>query len=172
MRITVIGIGDGGAAHLLRDLLEAQGHELRLVPGGTALDILAGFGFYEDAADAAIVSARGDGKGIVFPAWVSGDDIYDLPDGRLTPHLFRHHLDMAPPLVVSTACDSGTPGFADAFKQAGARAYIAPAADPDEADIAIWIAVFFRHLVRGSAEDALRRANGAVGPDSAFRVFA
>jgi hypothetical protein len=171
VRLSVIGIGDSGEARLLRDLLEAQGHELRLVLAGKPSDVLAGFGFYDEAADAAVISAHGDGKGIIFPELAPGVDVYDLPGDRLTPHLFRHYLDMAPPLVVSTACDSGTPGFADAFRKAGARAYLAPEGDPEGADIAIWIAVFFRQLTCGSAADALRRANGAVGPESGFSVF-
>lgn len=172
MRISVIGIGDSGEARLLRDLLEAQGHELRLALAGKPSDVFDGFSFFDSVADAAIVSAHGDGRGIFFPEMAPGIDEIELPDDRLTPHLFRHHLIEAPPLVVSTACDSGTSGFADAFRHAGARAYIAPENDPEGADIAIWVAVFFRGLGGSHANDALRHANDAVAPGSGFRVFA
>ena len=171
MRISVIGIGDSGEARLLRNLLEVQGHELRLVLAGKPSDVFDGFKFFDGAADAAIISAHGDGGGIIFPEMTPGIDQIELPDDRLTPHLFRHHLDRAPPLVLSTACDSGTSGFADAFKHAGAMAYVAPEDDPDGADIAIWVAVFFRDLAANHADEALRHANEAVAPGSGFRVF-
>ena len=66
MRICVVGIGDSGESRLVRDLLEAQGHHKRLTLAGKPSDVFAGFGFYGATADAAILSAHGDEKGIIF----------------------------------------------------------------------------------------------------------
>ena len=172
MRVAIVAIGDSGEARLIRDLLEAQGHEVRLAHAGKPSDVFAGLDFFGTPADAAILSAHGDEKGIVFPEMAAGVDTLVLRDDRLTPAIFHAHLRAAPKLVLSTACDTGGDAFASAFLDAGANSYAAPVDYPEGADIAIWLAVFFRALADSDAEAALARANAAVSAESAFRLAA
>jgi len=171
MRISVMSIGDSGEARLLRDLLETQGHDVRVVWVGKPSDVFEGFDFFGAAADAAILAAHGDDKGIVFPEMAPDVDTLELPDDRLTPDILRNNLRLAPPLVLSTACGSGIADFAAAFTQSGTQTYVAPDDYPEGADIAIWVAVFFRELGRNGIEAAVARANAAVDTESSFRLF-
>lgn len=171
MRASVIAIGDSGEARLIRELLEAQGHEVRLALAGKPSDVFDGFSFFGMPADVAVLAAHGDEDGVVFAEMAPGVDQLELPHDRITPVIFGDNLRQAPPLVISTACGSGSGDFAAAFFGAGAHDYVAPVDYPDGRDIAVWVAVFFRTLANGGPEMALTRANAAVETNSAFRLM-
>ncbi len=172
-KIALVEFVDAGAALLIRAQLEHLGLDVALNRLGKPSDFFAGFGFHGLAADAAIISAHGDGAGYIFPEMAPGVDPLVLPQNRINADLISQRLSEVPALVISTACSTGTESLAGAFRSAGAAIYVAPVGDPDGRDVPVWLSAFFHALARHDSgpEAALDRANALVEPESRFRLF-
>lgn len=172
-KIALIEFDDAGAALLVRAQLEHLGLDVALNRLGKPSDFFSAFAFHGQPADAAIISAHGDAAGFVFPEMASGVDTLELSDNRISVGLIASRLRGAPPLVISTACSTGTEDFAGAFRSAGAAKYLAPLGDPDGRDVPLWLFALFHALNRHGAnmQDAVVRANSLVEPESRFNLF-
>lgn len=172
-RVALVGIDAAGEAHLLRLQLEHFGLRVALNQIGKPSDLFAAFSFYGQPADAAILCAHGDEGGIIFPQMAEGVDQLVLPGDRITSVLLSQRLKSVPPLVVSTACDTGSAAFAAAFHRAGAHTYVAPVLAPDGQDVGLWITAFFHARVRRglTCAAALDAANALVVRENQFASY-
>lgn len=172
-RIALVEFDDSGTAQLIRLHLEHLGLDVALNRLGKPSDFFGGFQFFGHPADAAIIAAHGDDGGFIFPEMAEGVDDLVLPENRITPELVTNLLTAPPPLVISTACSTGTKAFADAFRAAGAATYIAPTGDPEGRDVPLWMATFFHALTRNPADlsAAITNANAPVDPESRFEAL-
>ncbi len=170
--VTIIAIGDMSEASLLRLQIEAMGAEVRLCPLAKPSDFLSAFDFYGQPADIVVLSAHGDEAGIIFPEMAPGADRLELPANRITPDLIRK-VNAGCAVVLSTACDTGSQPFADAFHAAGATLYIGPQGYPDGVDVPVILALAFHKLLvqQHSWVDAIVSANSALGTETRFSVF-
>lgn len=63
-----------------------------------------------------VISAHGDGQGFILPE-LDREVVPDDPFwGHLTPARVRTHAQLRGRFVIATACDSGSPAFAKAFR--------------------------------------------------------
>jgi hypothetical protein len=170
LSVTIAVIDDALEAALLRAQFESLGCRVDWRPLGKPSELFAAF---DRPADLGILSGHGDAGGLVFPEMAPGVESLDLPDNRMAPGMLAGFADALPPVLISTACDTGTTGFARAFHAAGARLYIAPAGYPDARAVPVILALagFLVIHRRFAWPDAIAAANALVDPDDHFRLF-
>ncbi len=172
MKVALVALEDIGEALLLRALLENLRADVHLRPIGKPSDFAKAFGAFGGNADFALVSAHGDEGGFVFPEMAEGVDTLVLPGNRLDAVLLTELVRSVPSVVVSTACNTGTDAYAQAFRSAGARTYIAPADYPFGAAVPILLGLVFHRLLGGQDwPEAVEAANGLFEEGDRFRVW-
>jgi len=169
MHVTLAFIDDAMEAMLLRALFENLHCRVDWRPIGRPSDFFTAF---EGTGELGVVSGHGDEKGFVFPEMAPGIDSLTLPDNRISPALLEG-FSRLPPVLLSTACGSGTAAFAAAFHANGVGLYIAPMGYPDGAAVPILVGlaaylVIERHL---GWPEAIEQANSQLAPENHFRVF-
>lgn len=156
---------------LLRAQFESLGCRVDWRPLGKPSDLFSAF---EPGCDIGILSGHGDERGLVFPELALGVDTLHLPENRMPPALLRGFAASLPPLLISTACATGTTAFAEAFHAAGALSYIAPLGYPEGSTVPVLISLvaflaIYRQMPWG---EALAAANAHFERDDRFGLFA
>ena len=145
--ISIVAIGDSGEAQLLRILLESLGASVLLHLPGTPADFLLVLGASGSPAKYLVISGHGDDAGLIFGDYAPEIDTGCLTQGRLSPLTLAEHIALPGKIVVSTACEAGTPAFASAFLGGGVEAYIAPSGSPEGADAVLFVHRLFHQLL-------------------------
>ncbi|GLQ52972.1 hypothetical protein [Devosia nitrariae] len=172
MKVALVALEDIGEALLLRALLENLGADVHLRPVGKPSDFPNAFDAFGSSADFALVSGHGDQGGLVFPEMAPGVDSLVLPNDRLDAALMAEHVRSVPPIVVSTACNTGTDAFAQAFRSAGAHTFIAPADYPEGAAVPILLGLAFHRVFGGQDwSSAVEAANTMFEEGDRFRIW-
>ncbi len=173
--VAIVALGDSGEALLLRAILENLGAAVALHLPGVPADVIACFAQGSVAPAHLIVSGHGDENGLVLGEFGPGIDTSDLVDGSLPPAALHGRVDLPGTIVVSTACETGSPAFADAFLSGGAASYVAPGGYPEGAAVPLFVHLLYHELLRrgSSVDSAVRRAQSVFTPDEAlFALFA
>jgi hypothetical protein len=172
MKVALVALEDIGEALLLRALLENLGADVHLRPIGKPSDFTKAFNSFGSGADLALISAHGDRGGFIFPEMAPGVDTLVPPGDRLDAALLAEHVRSVPAIVVSTACNTGTDAFAQAFRSAGAHTYIAPADYPEGAAVPILLGLAFHRVVAGNDwPSAVAAANAMFEEGDRFRIW-
>ena len=173
--VAIVAVGDSGEALLLRAVLENLGAAVTLHLPGVPADVVACLAQGPPSPAHLIISGHGDDNGFVLGEFGPGIDASALVDGSLPAFALRGNVDLPGTVVVSTACETGTPAFADVFLTGGAACYIAPVGYPEGSAVPLFVHALFHDLLRrgSSVEVAVRRARQALAPDEAtFSLFA
>jgi hypothetical protein len=90
----------------------------------------------------------------------------------LTPHDLHTFVDLPGRVVISLACETGTPQFAQAFLEHGASAYLGPEGAPF-GYASLFVPIFlFCELTEGrSLEEAVERLRRHAEELSMWRLF-
>ena len=173
VKVAIIAVESEGEAQLLRLQLENLGFAVCLRRVMRPTTFLASFDFFGQPADVAIVCARGDPAGLVFPALPPGSDTLVLPGDRMGAEILAGHLREMPPVVVMTGAETGRKDFARAFLAAGAKAYVAPDLDPDPASALVLVTLAaYRVASAGTSwEAAVRTANNFFTLENRWSVW-
>lgn len=154
-RVELIDI-ESGEADTLRSALESFGLKVDLTRVGQArhlVDVLRG----GPRAPFVVLACHGADGGIVLPELAAHLEVDQPFSRRLRPAELASfsHFDGA--TVISTGCDTGQRGFADAVLGAGAGAYLAPAGGPyGYAALFALTWVFYELTERRSLDEAVR----------------
>lgn len=156
---SVIAIGDGHEALLIRSVLESLGAVVLLHLIGTPEDFLLTLEHTRQDPKFVVICGHGDANGLVFGDYANEVDTSPLIDGSLPATAIAARACLPEAVVLSTACLSGNRRFGQAFLDAGAAAYVAPADYPDGADIALFVHLFFHAVIQRKqrVEDAFNR---------------
>jgi len=136
-------IGDSGEALLLRALLESLGQTVLTHFIGQPNALFPLLNRRRAPPALMILSGHGDDTGLVFGDFADGIDTGLLQAGCLPAQALRGKVALKGSVLVSTACCTGSPAFADLFVKAGVGAYLAPPGDPDGADVPLILHHFF-----------------------------
>ncbi|MDN8048220.1 CHAT domain-containing protein [Burkholderia multivorans] len=160
VHVCVAAIGDSGEALLIRGLLESLGASVSLHWVGVPQDLLLVLNDPAPPGRYLILSGHGDASGIVFGEYSEDIDTSLLSDGRLPAAALCGKIRLPGRIVISTACETGSPDFGRALAGGGATAYIAPTGLPDGADAVLFVhRLFHLILTRGlPIDEALRHA--------------
>ena len=158
--ITVIAVGDGMEALLIRTILESLGAIVMLHLPGTPEDFLAILGQKETAPNYIIISGHGDGRGFVFGDCDPRIDTTMLVEGSLPADAIASRVHLPGTVVVSTACETGAEAFGVAFTSGKVANYIAPSGSPEGAVVPLFVHCLFYQLLqrRAPIDVALKRA--------------
>ena len=162
--VSLVAVGGSGEAMTLRLVLESLGAFVSYFPVGTPGDFLAVLSTPNAAANLTIISAHGADGGFHFGDYGPGIDVSSLKDGELGPQVIRATGNLSLPIVLSTACGTGTNDMQQAFLSAGARAFIAPRQQPEARDMPLFVHLFAHQLLvrRSSVSAAFEAANTAM----------
>lgn len=145
--VSLVAVGDSGEAMTLRLILESLGAFVSYYPVGTPGDFLAVLSTPNAVASLIIISAHGADGGFHFGDYGPGIDVSTLKDGELGPQVIRTTSNPSLPIILSTACGTGTSDMQQAFLSAGARAFIAPGQQPEARDLPLFVHLFARQLL-------------------------
>lgn len=144
----MIVVGDSGEALLLRSILENFLIDVRICFIGTPHEFLFTLKNVADEIDFVIISAHGDDHGFIFGEYASGIDTSMLVEGSLPASAFFTLTNgLSGKGIISTACLTGSVPFADVFKAAGAKYYIAPDFEPDGQSMPVYMMMLFHFLL-------------------------
>jgi hypothetical protein len=90
----------------------------------------------------------------------------------LTPHDLDTFVDLPDRVVISLACETGTPQFAQAFLEHGARAYLGPEGAPfGYASLFVPLFLFYELTEGRSLEEAVERLHRHAEELTMWRLF-
>jgi hypothetical protein len=125
--VRLIDIDDGhGVA--LRLGLEAFGLHVEYVRVGQARHLIGALN--EPPQDYVLLACHGDEGQLLVPELAAELERFQPTHGPWGPDEVRRHARLAGATVIATGCDTGTSELAQAFLDAGATAYVAPAGAP------------------------------------------
>ncbi|WP_280387127.1 hypothetical protein [Nocardia wallacei] len=157
---------------MLRDVLEDFGIQVNYMSIGQARHLLAAFGGDRAVAPYVIVCCHGGDDVILMPE-LGGEVAAKQPfNSRLGPDEVRKYLRFPGSTVLCTGCDTGNPGLARAFLDAGARRYIAPSDAPYGHASVFAILLLFYELTAGrTVEQAFERLQSYDDELSMWRMY-
>jgi len=171
--VSIAAIGDSGEALLIRSCLESLGAAVTLHLIGTPGDFLKVLNQSRDATRYLVISGHGDEIGFVFGEYHSGIDFSVLTKGSLPATALSGRINLPGTIVISTACDTGSPQMAEAFLKGGAAAYIAPNGYPGGSETALFVHMLFHQIMveTVSASKAVETVRNFHTGLESFRCF-
>ncbi|QKG85279.1 delta-aminolevulinic acid dehydratase [Kroppenstedtia pulmonis] len=175
MKVALI-VGDtGNEAHAIRYTLEDFGAEVMTKWIGRPnafLTALTKEGLYP-GFDTLVLSFHGDDGFFLMPEL--GEEVYEEgePRGDIGPKEIRQFASLEGKTVLSTGCETGKSKLAQAFLDAGCKAYIAPEEAVDGNATVIFTQLFFYEKIQNNrrTEEAFRLAQGIDSETGYFRLF-
>jgi hypothetical protein len=159
--VTILAIDDPTEPPAVRAVLEGFGYLVTIHGIGSREELLKILRGEIRTEDTVVISGHGGEHGFLVPdeAPLGPAEVADI--GRL-----------AGKTVVSLACLSGTPEFAEAFRVAGAAHYIGPDDYPDfRAALAFATILFFLLASEVNIAEAVARASAFHGETSQFKLL-
>lgn len=175
MKVALI-VGDtGNEAHAIRYTLEDFGAEVMTKWIGRPnafLTALTKDGLYP-GFDTLVLSFHGYDGFFLMPEL--GEEIYEEGEPRVDigPKEIRQFASLEGKTVLSTGCETGKSKLAQAFLDAGCKAYIAPEEAVDGNATVIFTQLFFYEKIQNNrkTEEAFRLAQGIDSETGYFRLF-
>ncbi|MFD1396413.1 delta-aminolevulinic acid dehydratase [Kroppenstedtia eburnea] len=175
MKVALI-VGDtGNEAHAIRYTLEEFGAEVMTKWIGRPnafLTALTKEGLYP-GFDTLVISFHGEEGTFLIPEL--GEEIYEEgePRGNIGPKEIRKFAALEGKTVLSTGCETGDSELAQAFLDAGCKAFIAPEEAVDGNSATIFTQLFFYEKIQNKrrTEEAFRLAQGIDSETRYFRLF-
>lgn len=146
--VAVVAIGEASEALLVRSALESLGAAVLLHLIGTPEDFLRVIGQGETAPHYIVICGHGGETGLVFGEYGEGIDVAALERGSMPPAAIAGRVKLPGRIVISTACETGSKAFGEAFLTGGVAAYIAPDGSADGADAALFVHLLFHQILR------------------------
>lgn len=122
----------GFQPHSFRAVLEEFGTRVNMLPVGRPTHIVAVLSGQDGGAPWLVISCHGAAQAgtvqldVLDEAIAAGEPFNDV----MTPDDVRQHANLPGRVVFSSGCETGHPALANAFLEAGVRAYIAPERAP------------------------------------------
>lgn len=173
LAVDIVVIDDDLEALALRSVLEWWNIQVTLHLVGQAKDLISILDGSNLGSKIIFLMGHGNERGFLLPE-LSLTIEQDQPfHGSLMPAQLAEFINLPNSVVVSTACATGTPAFAETFLSAGCRAYIGPEAYPDgDASLFYILHLCYDWLCKGtSLEEAHARALAHDNETSMFRLF-
>ena len=145
-------IDTSGQGSALRPLLECLGIQVELCRVGQARHLAAALSAPQ--IPFVVLETHGDEGDIVLDELADEVQRFQPFGPRVTPDDVRRVADLRGATVIATGCDMGSEAMADAFLDAGAEAYIAPAGAPFGYASVFAPALLFYELTEGRGIDA------------------
>ncbi|MFC9997102.1 hypothetical protein [Nocardia sp. NPDC127526] len=140
---------DDTSARPIRDALEEFGIRVNYHPIGQPRHMTAVLGGARPVAPYVLLCCHGEDGRILLPE-LGGEIAAEQPfNGSMGPKRVRKHLRLPGSAVISTGCGTGKPALAQAFLDAGASAYFAPAEPPDGHSAFFAVLQLFYELTAG-----------------------
>ncbi|MFI2240658.1 hypothetical protein [Streptomyces chrestomyceticus] len=114
----------------LRDALESFRVQVNYLPIGQPRHFVAALDGTRPVAPYVIVSCHGDEGQVLMDDLAPELAAHQPFNDSAGPEEVRSHVRLPGSVVIVNGCDTGNPALADAFLDAGARAYIAPHGAP------------------------------------------
>ncbi|WP_067544319.1 hypothetical protein [Nocardia crassostreae] len=166
--VDLLDIGDS-SARPIRNALEEFGIRVNYFPIGQPRHVTAALGGVRPVAPYVIIACHGADGRILLPE-LGGPVAAEQPFiGRLGPKRVRKHLHLAGSTVISTGCETGKSALAQAFLDAGAAAYFAPAKIPDGHSAFFAVLQLFYELTAG--RDLRQAAHRVRAYDDEFDMW-
>ena len=164
--VVIAALPDGALEALaLRSVLEASGHDVHLRFIATPYhfrQLVAA----QPVPDMLVICCHGADGGLYIGPVADSVGGHELVNGSLMPECFASHVALRGCTVLCTACDAASATLAQAFLQGGARAYLAPAGEPDGNDMLLAAHVVLHGLLRGvDPHQAVMTANAVAAGD-------
>jgi hypothetical protein len=128
--IDIINVLDSLEAYALRSALEWFGAQVTLHLVGQASDIVRILGDGGSHSNNIVLMCHGNDEGLILPELAPALEAEQPYHGVLTPGDIGAFAHLPGSVVLNTGCSLGAPAFAEAFLQAGVRAYIGARGDP------------------------------------------
>jgi hypothetical protein len=145
-------IDTSGQGYALRPLLESFGIQVEMCRVGQARHLAVALAAPE--VPFVVLETHGDEGDIVLDELADEVQRFQPFGPRVTPDDIRRVADLRGATVIATGCDLGSEAMADAFLDAGAEAYIAPAGAPFGYASLFAPAMLFYELTEGRSIDA------------------
>jgi hypothetical protein len=145
-------IDANGLGEALRPMLECYGIQVELCKVGQARHLAAALSAPETPF--VVLETSGDEGDIVLDELADEVQRFQPFGPRVTPDDVRRVADLRGATVVATGGDMGSEAMADAFLDAGAEAYVAPAGAPFGYASVFAPAMLFYELTEGRSIDA------------------
>jgi hypothetical protein len=169
-RVDVIDV-EAFEAVALRAVLEQFGVRVQLFGVGQARHLVRALGG-EATAPYVVLACHGDEGRILLPELAEEVERFQPVHGSLGPDDVRRFARLPGSVVISTGCGTGTPALAEAFLDAGASAYLAPAGAPfGYASVFAPLYVFYKLTEQRSLEHAVERLRAHDGELAMWRLF-
>jgi hypothetical protein len=157
----------------LRAALEWWGARVTLHLVGMAQDVVRILGGGEPLAEYVVLACHGDERGLILPELVPEVELEQPYHGAITAADFHEFLKLPGKVVLNNGCGLGRPEIAEAFLQAGVRAYIGASDYPDGDSSLFYAFHFFYGLIHNvaSIEEAHARASAHDKGTQMFRLY-
>lgn len=149
--IHILAIETGLQAHLVRAAAEHWGASVTVTWAGNSAQVVEDLS-NEPNADVIILSAHGDGRGLLLPELAEEIKPLYPYNEVIRPADFADFLQLRGSIVLNAGCRGGTPEMAEAFLSHGAGAYIGPTEDPDAAASSKYLIDFLYAFCYGDAD--------------------
>lgn len=159
--VTVLSIGDSLEAVAVRSILESYNYRVTVHWIGSRKELIEILKGSIETDQTIVLSCHGTEEGIVVP----GEPVLGAKDVTDVASLQGK-------TIVNLGCLTGSPAFAEAFKKAGTKAYIAPVDYPEGRAAIGFIANLFLLLAsKHPLDEAVRRAAAFDAETKQFKLF-
>ncbi|OKH97714.1 hypothetical protein A6A06_31545 [Streptomyces sp. CB02923] len=149
---------ESGHARPLRDALEGFGVQVNYLHIGQPRHFVAALDGSRPAAPYVILSCHGDEGRVLMEDLAPELAAYQPFNDTAGPDEVRSHVRLPGSVVIANGCETGAPALADAFLDAGARAYIAPHGAPfGYASVFAPLFLFYELTEQRTLEEAVAR---------------
>lgn len=170
---TSVDLLDGdqwGAA--IRTALEGFGIKVNRFPVGRGQHVLNVLSGEEATAPYVLLAMHGEQDHLLLPPLAEEIAASERFLDALTPHDLHTFVDLPGRVVISLACETGTPQFAQAFLEHGASAYLGPAGAPfGYASLFVPLFLFYELTEGRSLEEAVERLHRHDQELAMWRLF-
>lgn len=159
--VTVLSIGDSLEAVAIRSILEAYNYRVTVHWLGSRKELIEVLKGSIETDQMVVLSCHGTNDGIVIPDEknLGGQEIGEI--ANLPGKIF-----------INLGCETGSPDFAEAFRKAETKAYIAPTGSPHgRAAIGFTASLFLLLASKHPLDEAIRRASEFDAETEMFKLF-
>jgi hypothetical protein len=171
--VDLMDVGDTEQALACRAVLECFFLRVNLYQIGEARDLVRILGGKQALSDEIVLFAHCIKRGLALPQVAPALEKRQPYHKAIGPSDFREFLCLENKLVIHTGCSLGKPSYAQAFLDAGCRAYIGSTEDPRGDSAFFYVIHFFyaRHCRRKSLPEAHRLAARHDSQTRMFRLY-